>query len=76
MSIFNNILFLQDYPTTARGAPAASSDYSQGYGNRVASARAFAPLGHARHADQRNAGAPARPSAASANDWLPLCACG
>ena len=75
MSIFNNILFLQDYPSTARDAPAVSSDYSQGYGNRVASARAFAPLGHARHADQRNAGAPALP-AASANDWFPLRACG
>lgn len=75
MSIFNNILFLQDYPTRARGADAVPSTYSQGYGNRVASAKVFAPLGHSRHADQRNAGAPSRPSAASANDLFPLRAC-
>ena len=76
MSIFNNILFLQDYPSTARDAPAVSSDYSQGYGNRVASARAFAPLGHASHADRPRTAAPARRSVASANDSLPLRACG
>ena len=76
MSIFNNILFLQDYPTSVRAATAVPSDYSQGYGNRVASARVFAPLGHARHADPRNAGAPAAPSAAFAHDRFPLRACG
>ena len=76
MSIFNNILYLQDYPTTARGADAVQSTYSQGYGNRVASARAFAPLGHAGKADHRTAAAPARPPAVSANDPFPLCACG
>ena len=76
MSIFNNILFLHDDPTRPRVADAVQSTYSQGYGNRVASARAFAPLGHGRHADHHRAGAPARSSAASANDRFPLCACG
>lgn len=76
MSIFNNILFLQDYPTGARDATAVPSDYSQGYGNRVASARVFAPLGHARHADHRKDGAPARSSAAPASNCWPWGACG
>ena len=76
MSIVNNILFLQDYPTRARVADAVPSSYSQGYGKHVASARAFAPLGHARHADQRIAVVPVRTSAVSANDCFPLRACG
>ena len=76
MSIFNNILFLHDDPTRARAADPTQSTYAQGYGNRVASARVFAPLGHARNADHRNAGAPARPSAASPNSRYLLCACG
>lgn len=73
MSLFNNIQFPQDHPTPAHHA--AQSSYSQGYGNRVASARVFAPLGHARRADPRSAGAAARPSAAFANDRSPLRAC-
>lgn len=76
MSLFTNILFLHDYPSRVHDAGEVQSTYSQGYGNRVASARAFAPLGHASHADRPRTAAPARPSVASANDSLPLRACG
>lgn len=76
MSIFNNILFLQDYPSDQHRADAPGHSYARGFGNHVASAQAFAPLGHARHADGRQAGAPARRSAAPANDRFPLRACG
>ena len=76
MSIFNNILFLQDYPSDEHRSAAPGHSYAQGYGNHVASAQAFAPLGHANNVRHRNAGAPARPSAASADDRFPLRACG
>ena len=76
MSIFNNTLFLHDPPTGGRGADAVPSSYAQGYGNRVASARVFAALGHARHREHRNAGAPVWRSAVSATDPCPLRACG
>ena len=76
MSIFNNTLFLHDDPDRARIADAVPSSYAQGYGNRVASARVFAALGHARHGEHRNAGAPVRRSAVPANDPCPLRACG
>lgn len=76
MSIFNNILFLHDYPSDEHRAVPPRHSYAQGYGNHVASAQAFAPLGHANRARHRNAGAPAWPAAASANDRFPLCACG
>lgn len=76
MSIFNTPLFLHDDPHRARIADAVSSSYAQGYGNRVASARVFAALGHARRGKHRNAGAPVRCSAVSATDPCPLRACG
>lgn len=60
MSLFNNIHFLQDHGDDER-RPNASS-YAQGYGNRVASARVFAPLGHRRESRTRNDGAGARMS--------------
>lgn len=52
MSIFKNILFLEDYPITLRTSDEAARSYAKGYGNHVASAQAFAPLGHA-HAIER-----------------------
>lgn len=74
MSIFNNILFLPDPPIRALDAHPVQSTYAHGYGNRMASAKAFAPLGHPRHApDGRSA--QARRSAASANDHCRLRAC-
>jgi len=69
-------LGLQDHPTQARAADALQPHYPQGYGNRVASARVFAALGHASKADRRKAGATARPFADSANHPFPLGACG
>lgn len=71
MSLFTTPLFLQDFPARAR---IASDDeprnYAQGYGNRIASARVFAPLGHASHGnDHRKAGAPLRPVAAANDCW-------
>lgn len=48
MSIFNDILFLQDYPSDERQSSEPGHSYAQGYGNHVASAQAFAPLGHLR----------------------------
>lgn len=54
MSIFKNILFLQDFPSNVHTIDERARSYAQGYGNHVASAQAFAPLGHA-HATARNA---------------------
>lgn len=74
MTIFKNILFLQDYPSGARTADERSRSYAQGYGNHVASAQVFAPLGHS-HAIDRQASLPARRQATAA-DRRPAAACG
>lgn len=52
MSVFTSILFLQDYSSDAGAADDQPRSYAQGFGNHVASARTFAPLGHV-HADRR-----------------------
>ena len=75
MSIFNNILFLPEPANRALDARPVQSTYAHGYGNRIASARAFAPLGHPRHASDGR-GAQARRSVASANDACRWRACG
>lgn len=73
MNIFKNILFLHDYPRDSRTAGAPATSYAQGYGNRVASARALAPLGHAHGAAENRtfpppgrAGTPAKVRCAAA----------
>lgn len=70
MNVFTNLLFLQGHLTD----PHLFDDddrYAKGYGNRVASERYFAPLGHARHE------APAEvPAAVHLNPNLAVCGCG
>lgn len=58
MSIFKNILFLQGYLTDPRDANDSDEvSYARGYGNHIASEKAFGRLGHA-HANERGAAAP------------------
>lgn len=73
MTIFKNILFLQDYPGGARTGDERGRSYAQGYGNHVASAQAFAPLGHA-HATDPQGSVPARRHASPAGR-CPAAAC-
>jgi hypothetical protein len=76
MNIFTNMLFLQGYLSDPRWADDADAvDYSQGYGNHVASAKAFAPLGHG-HAIKDDAHHASRRTATFANDPCPTGACG
>ena len=50
MNIFKNMLFLQGYLIDPREADDPDGDsFAQGYGNQVASAKAFPPLGNARN---------------------------
>ena len=74
MSIFKNILFLQDYPSDARTGDERRRSYAQGYGNHVASMQAFAPLGHTHVTDRQASLAPRRP--AKSADRRPAGACG
>ena len=49
MNIFKNMLFLQGYLIDPREADDPDGDsFAQGYGNQIASAKAFRPLGNAR----------------------------
>lgn len=66
MNIYTGILFLQDFLTDPHEIDDQGRAFAQGYGNRVASAQAFPPLGRA----------PAEPSHAFANDLCPTGACG
>ncbi|MFC3814222.1 hypothetical protein [Lysobacter sp. GCM10012299] len=50
MSIFTNLLFLQTNQTEPHPFDEDDDRYSHGYGNRAASEKYFAPLGHARAA--------------------------
>ena len=72
MSIFKNILFLEDYPINVRTTDEAARSYAKGYGNHVASAQAFAPLGHA-HGLERNAVAVSATPLAEASRPLETC---
>jgi hypothetical protein len=66
MNIFKNMLFLQGYLIDPREAddPDGGS-FAQGYGNQVASGKAFPPLGNARTA-----------TPLVGNDLCPTGACG
>ena len=51
MNIFKNMLFLQGYLIDPREADDPDGDrFAQGYGNQIASTKAFPPLGNARNA--------------------------
>lgn len=51
MNIFKNMLFLHGYLIDPREADDPDGDsFAQGYGNQIASAKAFPPLGNARNA--------------------------
>ena len=51
MNIFKNMLFLQGYLIDPREADDPDGDsFARGYGNQIASAKAFPPLGNARSA--------------------------
>ncbi len=47
MNVFTNLLFPQD-PTPSPHPFDEDDRYATGYGNRIASARFFAPFGHAK----------------------------
>ena len=48
MNVFKNLLFLHGYLIDPHEADDPDGDsFAQGYGNQVASDKAFAPLGHA-----------------------------
>ena len=66
MNIFKNMLFLQGYLIDPREADDPDGDrFAEGYGNHIASAKAFAPLGNARTA-----------APVIGNDLCPTGACG
>lgn len=65
MNIYTGILFLQDFLSGPHEIDDQGRAFAQGYGNRVASAQAFPPLGRA----------PADP-AAFANEPCTAGACG
>jgi hypothetical protein len=48
MNVFTNLLFSQDRLADPHAFDADDERYARGFGNRIASARFFAPLGHAR----------------------------
>lgn len=71
MNVFTNLLFLQGHLTDPHLFDDEDDRYAKGYGNRVASERFFAPLGHARR-DAREAA----PAAVHLNPNLAICGCG
>ena len=76
MNLFSNQPFLQHFPGNRPAANGADS-YARGYGNRIASAEVFAPLGHGQgNAGRRQPDAGSRSPAGFANDPCPLGACG
>jgi len=48
MNVFTNLFFSQAQQADLQPFDADDDRYASGYGNRIASARFFAPLGHAR----------------------------
>jgi len=48
MNVFTNLFFSQAQQADPQPFDADDDRYASGYGNRIASARFFAPLGHAR----------------------------
>jgi len=47
MNVFTNLFFSQGQQVEPHSFDEADDRYATGYGNRIASARFFAPLGHA-----------------------------
>lgn len=72
MNVFTNLLFLQGHLTDPHLFDDENDRYAKGYGNRVASERYFAPLGHARHQAPRSDA----PAAVHLNPNLATCGCG
>lgn len=73
MNVFTNLLFLQDHLAEPHLLDDQDERFSQGYGNRVASQRFFAPLGHARAARQPQREARQAPKL---DADLAVCGCG
>lgn len=71
MNVFTNLLFLQGRQTDPHLFDEEDDRYAKGYGNRVASERYFAPLGHARREARTTA-----PAAVHPNPNLAICGCG
>ena len=73
MNVFKNLLFLHGYLIDPREADDPDGEtFAQGYGNHVASGKAFAPLGHAHVAAN-----PVRaPRVVVGQDLCPTGACG
>ena len=71
MNVFTNLLFLQGHLPDPHLFDDEHERYAKGYGNRVASERFFAPLGHARR-DARDEA----PAAVHLNPNLAACGCG
>lgn len=59
MNIFTNLPFLQNVPVEFHLFDDEDDRYAKGYGNRIASERYFAPLGHVRVAREPDTLAPA-----------------
>lgn len=58
MNVFTNLLFLQGHLADPHLFDDEDDRYAKGYGNRVASERFFAPLGHHKTARARDADVP------------------
>jgi len=48
MNVFTNLFFSQAQQADPHSLDELDNGYATGYGNRIASARFFAPLGHAK----------------------------
>ena len=55
MNVFTNLLFPQNPTPQPRPFDEEDDRYATGYGNRIASARFFAPFGHAKSAPAEKA---------------------
>lgn len=66
MNIYTSILFLQDFLSDPHEIDDRGRAFAEGFGNRIASAQAFPPLGHA----------PVERRTAFPNDLCPTGACG
>ncbi|GAA5067179.1 hypothetical protein [Lysobacter panacisoli] len=58
MNVFTNLLFLQGHLADPHLFDDEDDRYAKGYGNRIASERFFAPLGHHKTVRTRDADAP------------------
>lgn len=72
MNVFTNLLFLQGHLADPHLFDDEDDRYAKGYGNRVASERFFAPLGHHKSAPARDT----QEAAVQPNPGLALAGCG